>query len=294
VDYISSLGKHTAVAFEECSLSAWLFDILHKHVEEIIVCDPVANRQYKRAKTDKLDAYNLAQLLRGGFLKPVFHDGSKRERFRILVSAYEDTVIEIVRTRNRLTSIIRRFRADRACSGSHQRDIEVIIRLSREQLSSLLKIKKEYVECIVKTLRNFPESRLLTSIPGIGYIHAAKIISQVVDPRRFRTKYKFFAYCGLVRHPRISGGRCYGSRYIWGNRMLKCVFKMAAHSAIRGKNPLKEYSHGLLSRGLHPVAARNAVARKIASLALALWRRRQKFNENRFWEKIIREKKEVF
>ena len=51
------------------------------------------------------------------------------------------------------------------------------------------------------------EIKYLKSIPGIGSIQAAKIVSQVIDPERFSSKYKYYSYCGLVRHKRISDGR---------------------------------------------------------------------------------------
>jgi len=34
----------------------------------------------------------------------------------------------------------------------------------------------------------------------------------VVDPKRFPTKGHFFAYCGLIKHDKISGGHSYGKR----------------------------------------------------------------------------------
>ena len=63
---------------------------------ELLVCNPVENRSYKRAKTDKLDARQLADLLRGNFLTPVYHDGSDREKFRDLKSS-GDTILNSYR-----------------------------------------------------------------------------------------------------------------------------------------------------------------------------------------------------
>ena len=277
INYLQSLGDNIVLTFEECDLSFWLFDILHKHVREIIVCNPAANVQYKRAKTDKLDARNLANLLRGGYLRPVFHDGSNRERFRILVSGYEDVVQEIVRLRNRLKTTKRQARlSETKISGDHRTFI-------REQLSTrleyLIQTQKEYHKRLEAHARQFKETKYLISIPGIAYIQAARIIAQVVDPRRFENKYKFFAYCGLVRHPRISAQRSYGTTRAWGNRMLKCVFKMAAHSALKGENSLRGYYESLRNKGLGDKPARNAVARKIASLTLSLWKNSQRFND---------------
>ena len=63
VGYIKSIAGRKKLTFEECELSRWLYDILKDEVDELIVCNPVHNREYKKAKTDKLDARKLAKLL---------------------------------------------------------------------------------------------------------------------------------------------------------------------------------------------------------------------------------------
>jgi len=277
VDYIKSLGGKIIIAFEECDLSCWLFDILHRHAHEVIVCNPTQNAQYKRAKTDKLDARNLANLLRGGYLKSVFHDGSKREKLRILMSSYQDNVQEIVRLKNRLKTTKRRAKLfSKQDIPSHASFIEERL---QAQLSQSLITHEKYQALITKYITCFKEAKFLMSIPGIAYIQSAKIIAQVIDPARFENKYKFFAYSGLVKHPRISAERKYGSTRIWGNRTLKCVFKMAAHSAIKGDNALRKLYEHLRDRGLSDYSARNAVARKIAVLTLTLWKNSKFFDE---------------
>ena len=285
IDYLKSLGNNISIAFEECDLSSWLFDILRHHVRQVVICNPAANAQYKRAKTDKLDARHLADLLRGGYLLPVFHDGSEREKFRVLVSAYEDIVQEIVRSRNRLRALKRR---DRPVSEQKNflNHVEFIREHSTDHLQQLLRSQDEYQLKLQSSIKRFKETKYLLSIPGIGPIQTARIIAQVVDPGRFKNKYKFFAYCGLVRHPRISNKRFYGATRIFGNRMLKCVFKMAAHSALRGDNALRTYYESLRDKGLGDDDARNAVARKIATLTLTLWKNNQCFNEKKLLQSL--------
>ena len=284
IDYIQSLGDNVVVAFEECDLSCWLFDILHKHVSKVIVCHPAANAEYKRAKTDKLDARRLAQLLRGGFLHPVFHDGSTREKFRLLVSSYNDAVNDSVRIKNRLKTINRRARLSKdKVFLSHSSFIKEQLTIQGQLLEQ---IRQQYQKKLEISVKSFKETKCLISLPGIKYIQAARIIAQVVDPTRFQNKYKFFAYCGLVHHKRISNNRLYGTTRVWGNRTLKCVFKMAAHSAIRGDNALRMYYDALRAKGLSDKNAGNAVARKIAALTLSLWRNNQRFNEQKILERL--------
>ena len=279
VEYIKSLGGTIIIAFEECDLSIWLFELFKNHVHRVVVCNPAANVEYKKNKTDKLDARNIAKLLRGGFLKPVFHDGSSREKFRMLVSGYEDVIQETVRLKNRLKTVRRRARLYGAKAVSqHSQFIDDRL---VSQLDIFFNMRLIYKDELKKHVRQFKEAKYLMSMPAIKEIQASKIIAHVVNPTRFRDKYKFWSYCGLVKHKRISGGRLYGSKRAYGNRTLKCVFKMAAHSALKSNGALRRYYEAQRDRGFSDRAARNAVARKIAAIALSLWKNSQKYDEQK-------------
>ena len=146
-------------------------------------------------------------------------------------------------------------------------------------LGKLEESRKQYVEQIRRAGKSFTEIKFLKTIPGIGEIQAAKIVAQVVDPKRFPNKYKYFSYCGLVRHPRESGGKSYGTTKILGNRILKSVYKMAGRSALRGDSGLRELYDRLRAKGVSDHNAYNAVCRKIAAVSLSLWRHHQKYND---------------
>jgi transposase len=284
VDYVTSFGNNLSVAFEECELSCWLFDLLHKRISQVLVCHPAANANYKTAKTDHLDAARLAQLLRGGYLHPVFHDASQREKLRMLVSNYEDIVSDIVRVKNRLDSIRRRMRlSENKIFLGHAEFIEQSLLEQLKPLEDAKKASQQKLEVVVK---HFKETKYIITIPGIKYIQAARIIARVVDPNRFKNKHKFFAYCGLVRHKRVSNNRLYGSTRVFGDSTLKCVFNMAANLAVKGDGVLRDYYDSLRAKGTGDRNARNAVARKIAALTLSVWRNSQKFNGQRILESL--------
>ena len=291
VEYIRSIKGSKKLVFEECELSAWLFETLHGEVDELIVCNPTRNQQYKKAKTDKLDAQNLARLLRGGFLTPVYHDGSKTEWLRALMSGYQDVVDTGVSVKNRYKSLFRK--AGLPARGTKLYDDSSLLEdLPRPDqrfvghsfyrlLEALEKEREQYVAAIGKLGRTFPEIKLLKGIPGIGDISAAKIIAQVISAQRFKDKHKFWSYCGLVRHRMESGGHVYGSRRGWGNRTLKCVFKMAAKSVLTGENELRAHYDELRAKGTSDKSARNAVSRKLAAITLSILKTRRPYDETR-------------
>lgn len=296
VEYIRSIKGTKHLVFEECELSAWLFEILDREVDKLIVCNPARNVQYKRAKTDKLDAKNLALLLRGGFLTPIYHDGSKTEHLRALMSGYQDVVDTGVSLKNRYKSLFRKsglpargdgFYADESLLKGLPRPDQRFVGHGLYRMITATEAEREkYCAAIKAIKRKFPELKLLQGIPGIGEIQAAKILSQVITAERFQDKHKFWSYCGLVRYKQESAGKTRGNKRGWGNRILKCVFKMASKSALSGTNEFRELYDALRAKGTNDKAARNAVSRKIAAIALSMLKNKTRYDKDLVTEQV--------
>jgi transposase len=296
-EYVRGISGDKKLTFEECELSSWLYEMFKNEDCELLVCNPVENRNYKKAKTDRIDARNLADLLRGNFLEPVYHDGSDREKFRDLMSGYQQLVDDATKTKNRYKSLFRKdgkrqvgeklYNDDDLLKELDRKDLKFVGKQMYELLEEMEKRRKEYISEIKKYSKKFKEIKVLKTLTGIGDIQAAKIVAQVIDPRRFKNKYKYYSYCGLVRHKQISGDKNYGDKKIWGNRTLKCVYKMAAHSAIKGNNEFRKYYDCLRSKGNSHKNARNAVSRKIAAISLVLWKNNVRFDPKKVTNRII-------
>jgi len=149
----------------------------------------------------------------------------------------------------------------------------------------------DYVAEITRQSRNYPEIKYIKSVPGLGVIQASKIAAIVVSPYRFINKYKFHAYCGLVKHPRESGGQSYGTKKIHGNSTLKCVFRMAGKTVLQGTSGLRKTYDRLLVKGMSHEAAYNAICRKIASLSLSVWKKQVKYKDD--YDAVERRKQKV-
>jgi hypothetical protein len=74
LQFIQGLRGDLYVTFEEGTWAAWLYDLLKSHVTKVVVCNPRKSALLKDgSKGDEIDARKLAELLRGGYLKPVYH-----------------------------------------------------------------------------------------------------------------------------------------------------------------------------------------------------------------------------
>ena len=86
------------VTFEETTQAAWLYEVIRGYVVEVIVCDPRRNKLLSEgSKGDKVDARKLAELLRAGLLRSVYHGHEETRKLKELVRAYETLSIDTQR-----------------------------------------------------------------------------------------------------------------------------------------------------------------------------------------------------
>lgn len=280
--YLNSLRGRKALALEETTTSQWLYTELKGEVDRLVICDPVRNHLLSEgAKTDKIDASKLVQLLRANLLKEVYHSAEGFLELRRLVSGYEDVVRAGVRLKNQRYSLFR------ACGltgveGNGFRlkgviDQRVLEGLERQIVCN--EGEKERYEKDFKALaKRHPEIRHQDSLPGIGLIGAVRIVSRVVSPHRFTSAGHYLSYAGLVKLERTSGQVTYGRKKSRYSRELKYVYKIGVATAIGGNNPINDYYEYLMKeKGYPDYQARNKAARRLAILSLGVFKSGKKY-----------------
>ena len=77
--YLKNLRGTKILAIEETTTSQWLYTELEDYVDRIMICDPHRNRLLSEgAKTDKIDAAKLVQLLTRSEERRVGKEGRTR------------------------------------------------------------------------------------------------------------------------------------------------------------------------------------------------------------------------
>jgi hypothetical protein len=140
-----------------------------------------------------------------------------------------------------------------------------------------------------------PAFQLLQTIPYVGDVRAAIFIGTIVTPARFRRRQQLWAYAGFGVSVRASGEHVFvdgtprraatnRTRGLNRNfcRPLKRVLRQIAVSVSAGEGPLRQLFDAACGRGLKRPVARSVVARKVASIVLAVWRSGQPFDSTRF------------
>ena len=219
VELLRGLRGELHITFEEGTHAAWLYDLLVRRVARLVVCDPRQNALLKAGnKSDASDARKLAELLRLGYLKPVYQGQRSTAEVKHLSRSYAALTEDTTRTMGRLKALYRSQAI--ACTGkklygARQRE-EWMARLSSsglqqrarrlyEELDVLQGMRREARQDLIQECRQYREAKLLRTIPWLGPIRVALLLARVQTPHRFRTKRQFWACCGLALETRDSG-----------------------------------------------------------------------------------------
>src|ERR1700741_3828783 len=306
LQFIHGLRGELHVTWEEGTWASWLYDLLQPQVVRVLVCDPRRNALLKDGnKSDKIDARKLADLLRTGMLRPVYHGEHGLRTLRELGRSYQTISQDLNRVMNRIKALYRSWSIP--CAGTQvyaaryrQQWLQKIehggvrrrAELLYQQLDGLQTLRRTLRPELLAESRKHKASKLPRQIPCIGPIRAARLLALMQTPHRFRSKRQLWTYSGLgiekrerapYRFVRGQLQRAKTPQQIRGlnqnhNHEMKEIFKGASTRASCGMGPFREFYVSLLDRGRKPEMARLTLARKIAAIALTLWKKEECFD----------------
>ncbi len=300
---VQQMAGELHLCIEESEWAQWLSEILSEHVAEIIVC---RGRKRQGTKNDSRDAYDLAERLRTGQVRPIFKSAGRFTKLRESKRVYRFLRGDLVRARNRLKSGFRRrgvpcgdevyVAADRVERIAElPESCRAAVELLGREMDALAELKAEAQTAMVRESHRHKISRVLETLPGLGPVRVAQLLAIVVTPHRFRAKRCFWAYCGLgvvmdtssdwvrdegrwVRAP-VHRTRGLNRNF---HHELKEVFKGAALSAISARsNPFRQSYDRLCAQGTKPNLARLTVARQLAATCLAMWKSGKEYDPSK-------------
>src|SRR5579864_4498085 len=212
LQFLHGLRGDLHVTFEEGTWAAWLYDVLKPHVTQIVVCDPRRNALLKEgSKSDRIDARKLAELLRGGLLRPVYHGETGLRTLRELSRSYLTISRDVTRVMNRLKALYRSWGIP--CAGTQvytprhrsewlgkitEAGVYRRAELYYQQLDALQALRQQVRRDLLTESRKHSATKWLRQIPQIGPIRAVLLIALIQTPWRFRTKRQLWAYSGLA------------------------------------------------------------------------------------------------
>jgi transposase len=307
VEQLKTIPGDKYVCLEEGTQSAWVYEILSPHAKEVIVAVVSESRGQKN---DERDAFALAERLRTGAIeRKVFKEAGEFKMLREIARTHGMIVQDSVRVQNRIKAMLRSRGV--AVSGKsvysekgREEYLEKLPDTSRgaakmlyAQYDAVEEIRRQAEKDLVQEAHRHAISRILETCPGLGPIRVAQMMSIVISPGRFRTKRQFWSYCGFAIVMRSSSDWVQKDDGGWmrakveqtrglnrnHNHVLKHIFKGAATTVITQleSEPLHQDYQRLIAAGTKPNLAKLTIARKLAAIALSVWKSKEKYDSTK-------------
>ena len=281
-DFFRNLPRPHAVAIEAVGFYRWLWELLEPIVQSLLLADATAARALagRRLKTDREDAFNIADLLAHSRLPVAYAPPGEVQELR-----------DWTRRRNRLSrDHARALHGIKSLMNLNNRpgparlDADGLVRYLKGQgeklptrhrivlwdcVDQLTLIERQIQAAelqlieLLKRPRFQATAEILTTFPGVGLVTVATVLAEVGDFRRFTYRKAIARYAGLNPTVHASGGKnCTGHIAKAGPPDLRWILQQAAWTAIRVEPSLKRMWLKI-SRSAGKKAAAVAVARKM-------------------------------
>jgi len=288
----NNLRKEDHLALEATTNTWAVVGLLEPFVEKIVVSNPLKTKAIAEAKikTDKVDAYVLAQLLRTDFLPAIWIPDKKTRELRALTSRRSALTGDRTAIKCRLHSILhqRLIRppmkelfspSGRAWLQTVEMDTDGRAAIDSElRLLACLEKELDLLNAtIARRGHQDPRLKLLLTLPGCGIAVAMTLLAAWGDISRFPSAAKAVSYLGLVPITRQSADKCYhGHITKQGNSDARWMLIQAAQHAGKDPGPLGHFYRRLHRRKGHNVAV-VATARKLATIAFHMLRNNEPY-----------------
>jgi transposase len=242
----------------------------------------------RRIKSDKADAWALAEMLRTGWFTAVHVKSVDSHRIKTLLGA-RDQLVKIKRSLgNQVRGLLRPFGirlpsrvgTKKFAEAAHQatQNDPIMSASIRALLEALVSIDAQVgkLDAELKELAGRSEvAWRLMSVPGVGPITVMAFIAAIEDVKRFRRTRDIGAYLGLTEKRYQSADtdiRMGISKQ--GDSMARHYLYEAANvmlTTVKKRFPLRSWGLQLMKK-VGPKRARVAVARKLAVMLARMWK----------------------
>ncbi|MBI3698170.1 MAG: IS110 family transposase [Acidobacteria bacterium] len=281
------------IALEVGTHSRWISQVLVDLGHDVYVANPRKLRGiYENdKKTDRTDAQWLAEVARFNpkLLSPIQHRSERAQ------GALERVLARDVLVRAR-TQLVNHVRSRVKCAGARLKGhapetfspglLDEIPEERRAALRPVLEtleglnqsIKRCDRDIVQVSEQEFPETKVLRQVKGVGVLTALTFVATIEDPSRFASSRRVASYLGL--RPRLDQSGQQDKQLgisKSGNPLLRRLLVISSQWILGPfgvDSDLRDWGLGLAARGGKGAKKRAvvAVARKLSVLLLALWR----------------------
>lgn len=257
-------GAH--IVFEPVSQSWWLGDVLEGMGLIVYLANArdVKAIAHARVKNDKIDAEVLCDLLRSNLLPESYRSTKEAREWKELVRFRTSLIGMRTQVKNKIHALLgrngiiaplgmifgprgRMWLKELPLSITHRTHLEVYLSL----LDSYDEVVVEATERVKRSAVANEAASLLMTIPGVSYVSALSIMSELDTVERFHDGKQIASYAGLVPSVYASGESIrYGRLTKRGSKTLRTILIEAAQRQGRLKRSvgLRPYHERIAGR----------------------------------------------
>jgi transposase len=278
------------VVVEATANYLWLVDLLEPLAQRVVLANPTKLRVIAEStkKTDRLDAQVLAEFLARDMIPEAYRPTSRQRQHRTLVRHRQYLRSCITAVKCKIRHLLADHNADRkdlfsaGCGQAYFKDLPLsdAERFVIKQLWSEYEDYQARLLALTKKLKAFAAKaatreaearRILKTAPGVGFVTAEVVLSELGDVSRFRNAKAVCAYAGLVPVVKQSGGKRSKDLGIskQGSGLLRWALVEAAWRLV-GTSPQWSAGFARLKKRCGSKRAIVAVARKLLCVLYAM------------------------
>ncbi len=251
-------------------------------------------------KTDTNDSKRIAQALQAGLLNPIFIPDEEMEADRQLVRCNERFTNDLTRAKNRIKGLLYQLGIKLPDYFLNNNWSNQFIKWLRElelknpsakitihhQLIMVENIRKQKLEVLkdirllLKKERYAATATLLMTVPGIGPITSATLVTEIGDMKRFSNFEKLNSFIGYYPSQFSSGENVHQGNIIGRqHKRLRSLIIEAAWTAVR-TDPAMTLVYNQFKMKVGPKRAIIKIARKLLSRIRYVWLIQEEYEKN--------------
>jgi transposase len=291
VDFLRKFRPFKVVV-EATASYPWFVELVEPLADRVVLGNPKKLRVIAEStkKTDRLDAQILAEFLALDMIPESYQPTPRQRQHRALVRHRQYLQGRITSVRSKIRHILSNYNADRkdlfsanvgpayfkevSLSDADRFVIKQLWAEWQDHVAQRLAVTKKLKAFVAKAPQREAEAReILKTAPGVGFVTAEVILSELGDISRFRNAKKVCAYAGLVPVVRQSGEKKSKNMKITkeGSGLLRWALVEAAWRLVR-ESPKWAARFSRLMHRSGKKRAIVAVARKLLCVLYAMLR----------------------
>jgi transposase len=214
------------VVVEATASYPWFVELVEPLADRVVLGNPKKLRVIAEStkKTDRLDAQILAEFLVLDMIPEAYQPTPRQREHRTLIRHRQFIQGRITSIRSKIHHILSNYNADRGdlfstnfgpvyfkqvpLSDADQFVIKQLWTQWEDLVGQRLAITKKIKAFVAKAPQREAEARaILKTAPGVGFVTAEVVLSELGDISRFHNAKEVCAYAGLVPVVRQSGGK---------------------------------------------------------------------------------------